>query len=577
MRLQQILTRRRLRYLSPALAVLALWAYAWPSLRLVNPTWDEGLGDLFFGQRYFSYFTTFDPIYLDFAADPYPEGHRPDLSASPFRVKPWEYYPFANTLAAATSSVLFSIGLTDPLDGFHALNLLLAGLLIPSLFFAVEKRLGMLAAALTVIFLFSSPRIIAHLLANIKDFPLMCFFAWTSLAFFKAFERGSVRGMLGAGLCLGLTLATKANALFFPLLPLLMMLIVGIPSQWKWRRLSVAGVGAATTTVGVTLAVWPYLWADPIGRFGRHFEYIATRKSDIDSQFEAPIFEAIFLTTPPLFLAAFLVGCWPLLSKLRRRDSFAAFLAAWLITPIARYALPQSTNFDGVRHFLELFPPMAIVAGWGAAFAIHGLIKRLPLGSLRPEPVKVALALTLVLPGISAVLAHHPFHLTYWNVFAGGFAGAYASNQPQVGDYWGASYRFGLEWLHENAEENAYVAVPVIEHAVRTVAPERLRSDLTLLPITSPFKPDIDPERLQKTIEAARSRPLYVMFVERRDWLNALMVDCLRRLEPVAMWDQDGVPVLYIYRYEPLPKARAVTHAVGEGEANARGPARPGG
>ncbi|MEO1366227.1 MAG: hypothetical protein AAFX50_03545 [Acidobacteriota bacterium] len=572
MSLQKILTRRRLRFVLPALAVLSLWAYAWPTLRLVNITWDEALGDLFFGQRYLSYFTTFDPIYLDFAADPYPEDHRPDLRASPFRVKPWEYYPFANTLAAATSSVLFTAGLTDPLDGFHALNLLLAGLLIPSLFLVVEKRLGLLAAALTVTFLFSAPRIVAHLLANIKDFPLMCFFAWTSIAFFKAFERGSVRGMLGAGGLLGLTLATKANALFFPLLPLLMLLVLGLPTQWTWRRLSIAGVGAAATTVGVALAVWPYLWADPIGRFGRHFEYIATRKSAIAPQFEAPIFEALFLTTPPFWIMAFLVGCWPLLAKLRQRDTFAAFLTAWLITPLARYALPQSTNFDGVRHFLEVFPPMAIVAGWGAAFAIHGVIRHLPLQSLRPTPVKAALAVAIVLPGISAVLSHHPFHLTYWNAFAGGFAGAYEGNQPQVGDYWGASYRVGLDWLRENAEENAYVAVPVIEHAVRTVAPERLRSDLTLLPVTSPFGPGIDPERLEKTREAARKRPLYVMFVERRDWLNALMVDCLRRLEPVAVWDQDGVPVLYIYRYEPPPRSLEV----GEDVTPVEGLAPPG-
>ncbi|MEM1179315.1 MAG: hypothetical protein AAGM22_13280 [Acidobacteriota bacterium] len=548
--------RRRLRWLFPALAVLVLWAYAWPSLRVVNITWDEALGDLFFGQRYLSFFTTFDPVYLDFSADPYPADHRPDLSASPFRVKPWEYYPFANTLAAATSAVLFKLGLTDPLDGFHALNLFLAALLIPSLFRLVEKRLGLLAAMLTVAFLFGAPRMVAHLLANIKDFPLMCLFAWTSMAFFKAFDRGSTRGVIAAAGLLGLTLATKANALFFPLLPLIMLLVLGLPAVWTWKRLVLTGLGAAATTLGVTLAVWPYLWADPVGRFGRHFEYIATRKSAIAPQFEAPIFEAILLTTPPVWVVAFLIGCVPLALHVRRRDPFAAFLLAWLITPLARYALPQSTNFDGVRHFLEFFPAMAIVAGWGAAFSIHHVLRRLPLESLRPTLVKAAVTVAVALPGLSAVLSHHPFQLTYWNLFAGGFAGAYESNRPQVGDYWGASYRFGLEWLRENAEENALVAVPVIEHAVRTVAPERLRSDLVLLPITSPFGPRIDPERLQKTFDAARTRPLYVMFVERRDWFNTLMVDCLRRLEPVAVWDQNGVPVLYIFRYEPPPEAR---------------------
>ena len=32
-------------------------------------TWDEGLGNLFFGERYLRYFTSFNEKYLDFNAD----------------------------------------------------------------------------------------------------------------------------------------------------------------------------------------------------------------------------------------------------------------------------------------------------------------------------------------------------------------------------------------------------------------------------------------------------------------------------------------------------------------------------
>ena len=41
------------------------------------------------------------------------------------------------------------------------------------------------------------------------------------------------------------------------------------------------------------------------------------------------------------------------------------------------------------------------------------------------------------------------------------------------------------------------------------------------------------------------------MFVERRDWMNELMVECLTRLEPEVVWSLDGAPVLSIYRYYP--------------------------
>ena len=40
------------------------------------------------------------------------------------------------------------------------------------------------------------------------------------------------------------------------------------------------------------------------------------------------------------------------------------------------------------------------------------------------------------------------------------------------------SYRVGLRWLNDNAPGDALLAVPVIEHAVRLVASERLRADV---------------------------------------------------------------------------------------------------
>ena len=111
--------------LLPLLAVILLLIAGFLSLSSYSVTWDEALGDLFFGQRYLSFFTSLDPQYLDFDADPYPEGRIPDLGLSPFRHKPWEYYPLANTLAAAVSAVLSrGLRLLDPFDGYHAFKVL---------------------------------------------------------------------------------------------------------------------------------------------------------------------------------------------------------------------------------------------------------------------------------------------------------------------------------------------------------------------------------------------------------------------------------------------------------------------
>lgn len=539
--------------LVPLLMVVALSAFGFAALDQYNVTWDEALGDLFFGERYLSFFTTFDSRYLDFESDPYPPGHSPDLGRSPFRNRPWEYYPVANTLAAATSTVLSRwLGLLDPFDGFHAVNLLFAALLILVFLPFLHQRFGAVTAIAAGGLLFTLPRVVCHLLANIKDFPLMVLFTLTLVVFMQAYERGSARGIVLAGALWGLALGTKANALFLPAVPLGVVLIARRPASWQGRkvRLALAIVGAALLGTALMVALWPYLWADPIGRFREHLTYIGFRRGYTRAESLAPVLQALLLTTPPLTLVLFVLGLLPLGRRLFQRDRTAWLLALWIAVVLGRYLPPQAVNFDGVRHFLELFPAFAAVAGLGAA-SLAVWLARAAASRVAPHTLKACVLAVLLLPGVWTVLRTHPFQIAYWNALAGGLGGARAAGLPQASDYWGMSYRLGMAWLNENAPRDARLAVPVIEHAVRLVAPQRLRPDLQLLPVSAPHTPRIPPARLAMVQAAAREGPLYVMFVERRDWMNALMADCLRRLEPEVAWYLDGAPVLLIFRYTP--------------------------
>jgi len=539
-----------LRWGVPAVMILALCLWAFPALDQYNVTWDEALGDFFFGERYLSFFTSGDGVYLDFLNNPYPPERSPDLSRAYFKIRPWEYYPVANVLAAATSTVLSRwLGWLDPFDGFHAVNILLGALLIWVFYRFLHERYGAVTATVAVGLLMTAPRVVCHMMANIKDFPLMVFYTLTVVAFFRAYEAGSVRGLLGSGAVLGLTLGTKANALFLPGIPLVLLLVGGIPQRWRKRRrmLVVALVAAGGLGIAVMFALWPYLWPDPVGRAVEHLRYIGLRKEYSRPESAAPVLQAIALTTPVVFLALFAIGLGLCLRRAWRRERLAILLLAWIVVPLGRFLLPQAVNFDGVRHFLEIFPPMAAVAGLGAAW-LGGRAVRL-VATPSPRAVKAAMVVLLLLPGSWAVLRTHPFQIAYWNGFAGGFAGAYSRGLPQASDYWGMSYRLGMRWINDNAPPDALLAVPVVEHAVRLVAPERLRPDILLLPVTTPFSPRIAPDRLRRTRELARERPLYVMFVERRDWMNELMIDCLRYLEPEMEWQLEGAPVLRIYRY----------------------------
>lgn len=545
--------KEELSWALPLLLVALLWAFAFPSLDQYNVSWDEALGDLFFGERYLSYYTSFDPAYLEFAEDPYPEGHSPDLGLSPFRRIPWEYYPFANTLAAATSEILSrQLGWLDAFDGFHAFNLLVAALFIVVFFRFLAVRFGLVSATAAIGFLFTSPRVFSHMMANIKDFPLMVFFTFTLLAFLHAFERGSPRGLLLAGALWGTTLAVKANALFLPFVVLFTIFPGRLPETWFPRKTRLLATLTGGGILGgiVLIASWPYLWADPLVRLRQHFDYIAFREGYTRPESIAPVLEAIGFTTPLVFLAFLLIGLVPCLQRARRGDRASRMLLVWIAVVLGRFLPPQAVNFDGVRHFLELFPALAAVAGVGVA-VVGSRLADLVGTAIPGRRLKAMFLMAVLLPGTWATLRTHPFQLVYWNSLVGGYPGARARGLPQASDYWGKSYRLGLEWLNENAMPNSLLAVPVVEHAVRLVAPLRLREDITLLPVSTPLSPKIAPERLRLTREASLTRPLYVMFVDRRDWTNELMEDCLLHLEPLVVWEQDGAPVLSIYLYQP--------------------------
>jgi hypothetical protein len=518
------IARRLLPY---ALALLALVA-GFVSLHQYNVTWDEAIGDLFFGQRYFAFFTTFDSRYLDFAANP---PLSPDLSSSPFRFRPWEHYPVASTLATATSKLF-----RDPFDGYHAFNLFIGAALLIVFYRWIESRRTTLAAVAATLFLFLSPRIVADALANVKDFSEMVFFSATAIAYFLAIERGSTRLTLAAGVLLGLALGTKANALFLPPIVVAYALLRGAPASagdsQNHRLKPVLLLLFASFAIGaiVFFASWPYLWSNPLRTIASNFTYILVRKSGTNAANTVNPFAMIALTTPPTFVVAFLAGLFPFVRRVREREPFAIFVACWIGIVAARLALPAAVNFDGVRHFLEIFPPMAIVA----AEAL----------TLLPR-FRTLAAVLLIAPIAVAEVRVHPFETCYWNI---GLHRAVEQEIPQAADYWAASYRIGMRWLDANAPRDSLLAVPIAEHAVRIVAPLRLRSDITLVHLTNAWSPRVDRNMLARLYTAAGAgRHVYVMFVFRRDWMNDLTFDCMRYRKPVAIWRVDDTPVLAIF------------------------------
>ena len=115
-----------------------------------------------------------------------------------------------------------------------------------------------------------------------------------------------------------------------------------------------------------------------------------------------------------------------------------SFLCFLVVFPIAYAIVTRAVLFDGMRHFLFVLPPIAVLAG----IALSAAAERLS----RPWPRRVAAtALGLYLAAhVSLMVRLHPDEYVYYNALVGGVPGAAGRFQL---DYWANSYGEAVDGL----------------------------------------------------------------------------------------------------------------------------------
>jgi len=436
----------------------------------------------------------------------------------------------------------------------------MVALLVMAMVVWTGARAGLGAALLAPLLLLTSPRFFADSFNNLKDVPEAVLFTGALLVAARAIRGGGRGAWLLAGSLGGAALAQKTNAIFLPiellawlLLCLLLRLPVRAggerPGEGRERR---DGRDVALTVfafVAVYFALSPQYWFDPFARLRLHWSHVlrignvAVRAAEFGNDSVVArlkidpdaLLEVVF-TTPIPVLVLFVVGLFA--PTLPGRDRALLLTAA--VVPIARALAPGMVNFDGVRHFDEFFPPMCILAASGLAWLAR-LASRAARGARSSPPragapvgIAAAAAVTLaaLAPGAWATIASHPNGCAWFNAFVGGLRGAQQRDLRDATDYWGNSYWQAAAWLNEHAEPRAAVVAPVASHVLLAIAPVRLRANLRT------GAPDaFDPEA-----------PIYVVYLTRRRFYDALTVQLDRDHAPVHEVLVDGAPILRIHR-----------------------------
>lgn len=508
-------------------------------------TWDEGLGDLFFGERYFQYFISFDQKYLDFNTDIKSLSNLPlHLFLSPFHNVPEEFPPLADTFSAVTMYIFsYRLKLLNPIDGFHLFTVFLSSLFLWIMYRFAESRIGKFGGFMSILFLATFPRFWADMHFNAKDIPEMIFFSLVVMSYWSWYEKPSLQKALYTGALLGCSLGIKANAIF--IIPILLASIF----PWSFDRKGLCVFLNhfkkyfwhyflfVISSISVYLLSWPYLYTDTLSRLKSYWVYIFSQGGRSSYTWNIDPIRQVLTTMPEFMLLVMVISMIFVINQiLREKAPFWRLLFFWAIIPIIRVSIPGAVNFDGIRHFLEFLPAVALICGYGTSRIISEASKKWHIP-------KITLHICLLVLQISNIIQiniiYYPYLHLYYNEFVGGLAGAKEKFLgTEATDYWASSYRQGMQWIDQNVPIGSPVTVLIAPWIVNLSAPVMLRPDIQVI-----SKP------LDSNIVQQSKVPFYVMFITREGFASDEINFTRQHAILVYQLFVDKVQILCIYKF----------------------------
>jgi len=385
------------------------------------------------------------------------------------------YGPAYFMLAAASTKI---IELVDPslsvITAWHFVYFL-TFLACTLMLYLLSRRWMSQWAAFGVALLFTSqPLIWGHSFINPKDIPFMTFFLasiYFGLKMMDASPESKWRGLIPAGIILGLTISIRVIGPFAGLLVVLYAII-----KFPRKILTILPYYAVITCI-VTYLTWPYLWKAPITNFFNSIKIMSAFPNIVPVLFMGKVYSSdqmphrffptlliLQLTEPALILIiiGFVVSLW-LFMRGKTREPILLF-AGWFLIPALWVVLSHSNLYDNARQLLFLWPPLFMVAGMGIDQLMP--VFKLPV-------LKAGLLIVLAMPGIVACIQLHPYEYIYYNSLIGGVPGAYRKFEL---DYWATSFQECFQYIDKTVEPGTRV----VAVGAREVTKNLVRPDLSL-------------------------------------------------------------------------------------------------
>lgn len=385
-----------------------------------------------------------------------------------------------------------------------------------------------------MLFLLLCPRIFAHSFFNVKDGVLVGAIMWALYTMVRFVETPRWTWTLAHGFVSAIAIDIRIVAIIVPALTVAWIAVGFISGKTSfWKAFTALGIYGVTTLV-FTVAGWPYLWEDPLGRLLEAYQVMGNYQWGGEvrlwGEFLYPkgslpwyyLPSWMLITIPVGIMLFFLAGLWRLGYHLVKRFSEVrtdAIVLSLLAIPVGMVILKGSVLYDDWRQMYFIYPSFAFLALTGA----EGLHRR-----LRAKwAVPLLLALTIG-TGIVQMVRYHPFQHVYFNVLAGAHR-EFRFDQ----DYWGLAYKQAFEKL---LEIDSSQVIPFYTQNYPGTA-------------NHAFLPREKEARFRQVWEEKGAKYYLSNFRERRE-LNLFRRKAFPFIEPVFFIYAGKTPIIGVYRVE---------------------------
>lgn len=363
-------------------------------------------------------------------------------------------------------------------DLFESRRLMGAAVGIAGIFvvWRTARRMGGPVAGLAaLVLLAATPLYYGHMFINAKDTPFavaMAFLLYATVRAFEDYPRPKPGAIAMFGIALGLLIGTRViggvAAIFIAIA--LAVCVLAETRQHGFFESAKRGLRfmawlalSLPLAYAVMAVIWPWSvqsWDNPLRAIQYFSNFWEKPWKELYDGVRIPIPQMprsylpklCLLKIPEIFGGLAIAGvAGGIVAILRghgtpaRRASFALLIAAALV-PVLLAVITRPVLYNGIRHFLFVVPPLAIMGGLAAGYLFE------KLSSYRRETAFAGAAAFAVLVSVSVVdsVRIHPYQYAQFNQAAGGLRGA---ADRYMLDYWALGFKEASEALLASINE----------------------------------------------------------------------------------------------------------------------------